>query len=70
MELGASVFAIDDIIADLQGHGVVLGAGTYGDYSALLGFFFGGVGDDDTASGFLFGGGGLDDHAVGQRFDC
>ena len=63
------MYAIDDIVADLQGHGVVLGAGTYGDYFTLLRFLFGGVGDNDTASGFLFGGGGLDDHAVGQGFD-
>ena len=64
VDLGAAIFAVEDVVAHLDGHLVVFGALAHGEDFASLGFLFCGVGNDDSGSGLLFGLGGLNQNAV------
>ena len=54
LNLGACVLAIEDGIASLEDHGLILGTVTDGYDFALEGLFLGGVWDDDPAHCLLF----------------
>ena len=73
LDLGASVFGVDHLLA--YGHlhfdflTVYHAAGADSQHLGHLGFFLGGGGQDDAALGGFFSFYVFDDHAVTQRFN-
>lgn len=69
LDLGPGVFAIENLVALLDLHLLVLGAFAGGEHGSAEGFLLCGVGDYDTCDCCFLGRGRLDEHPVSKRFD-